>query len=265
MGLDISLYSKAQADQNERHEKEWDELWERKSSGEITEEEYEVERKLITQYDYSSHSPETKSKTNPEHLFNRRYLRSSYNAGGFNSVAGNFGGHDLYWIFEPLETDPEEGGGWLSAGSIENLKACRDRALQVAQEIRDWDRLMVTEFSGPILGDADHLWSKLPTEEKVLEWGREELSKKQPDGFGDGGYSTAKGSVFPSGFTLHAITLGMDKYGFRGIPIVAYGVYKATEETFTFYEEAARITAEFCEEAIDMIERDGAVSFSWSG
>lgn len=262
MGLDISLYERSQSEQNEQAEAEWEALYEKKESGEISEEEYDIQRKLITQYDFTS--GDAKSEINPEHLFNRRYLRSSYNEGGFNSVANNFGGHDLYWIFEPLNVNFEDWNGWLDSGEIEALKECRERALQVAEEIAGWDRIMVTEFRGPLLGSQDHLWDKLPTQEQVLEWGREELTKERNDAFSSGGYSSGKGTVFPEGFEIHAITLGAPQFSFDGLP-VAYGIYRASDETFKFYEEAARITAEFCDEAISLIKRDEAVMMNWSG
>lgn len=265
MGLDVSLYERKQAEQSDKHWAEWEALFARKEAGELTDEEWDVQRKLITPDSDRTRDAEVKSDTNPEHMFTRRYLRSSYNSGGFNSVAENFGGHDLYWIFEPLQMDFEDVDGWLREDDIEGLRLCRERALQVADEIANWDRIMVAEFHGPILGDAAHLWDKLPTKEQVLEWGREELTKEKNDLFGSGGYSTAKGSVFSDGFELLAITLGEDRYAFGRAPVTAYGIYKSNDENTAFYEEAARITAEFCEEAIALIQRDGSVQMSWSG
>ena len=40
-------------------------------------------------------------------------------------------------------------------------------------------------------------------------------------------------------------------------------VYRSTE--VQHYIETAKITAEFCEEAIALIERDGSVYMIWSG
>ena len=258
MGLDVYLYEKAQYEQDERHEREWEALWERKDRGEITEAEYEEQRKTITQ---TASRGDVASDINPGHIFNRRYLRSSYNEGGFNRIAEDIGGHGLYWIFETLDVEFDGWDGLLGPDHIAPLRASRKRALQVAEEFRTWDRLRVTEFHGPLLGSADHQWSKPPTKDQVLAWGREELTREHSM---SGGYSSAKGSVFPDGFELLAVTLGQPEFGFRGSP-VAFGIYRADDESVEHYTQSALITAEFCDEAVALIERDQAAYMSWSG
>lgn len=259
MGLDIYLYEKAHHEQNERHEREWDNLWERKERGEITEAEYDEQRKTITQY--ASHA-DVPSETNPRHLFNRRYLRSSYNESGFNRVAESAcNGHDLYWIFEPIGVEFDGWDGMLGPGHVEPLMRCRDRATSVAAEFRKWDRLRVAEFDGPMLGAPEHMWDKPPSKDEVLAWGREELSREHSM---PGGYSTAKGTVFPDGFELLAITVGRPEFGFRG-GAAAFGVYRANDESIESYVESALITAEFCDEALMLIKRDQSAYMSWSG
>jgi len=42
-------------------------------------------------------------------------------------------------------------------------------------------------------------------------------------------------------------------------------VYRASDGGFDSYVQAAEITAEFCDEAIALIERDGSCEMSWSG
>lgn len=259
MGLDIYLYEAAHHEQNERHEREWEALWGRKDRGEITEAEYDEQRKTITQWASHVDAP---SAVDPSHLFNRRYLRSSYNEGGFNRIADNFGGHDLYWIFEPLGVEFDGWDGLLTVAHVEPLRECRSRALQVADEIRGWDRLRVTTIHGPLLGDREHQWSKPPTRDQVLDWAREELGRKHSM---SGGYSCAKGEIFPDGFTLLAVTLGRAEFSFMSGPTVAYAVYRADDESAEHYTHSALITAEFCDEAIDLIERDGSAYMSWSG
>lgn len=258
MGLDVYLYEKAHHEQNAKHDREWEALWARKDRGEITEAEYDDLRKTITQYASSEDVP---SAINPGHLFNRRYLRSSYNASGFNSIAENISGHGLYWIFEPLDAEFDGWDGVLGLEHIEPLTRCRERALQVAEEFGSWDRLRVIEFDAPLLGGRDHQWSKPPTKDQVLAWGREELTRERSM---SGGYSCAKGEVFPEGLELLAITLGTPAFAFRS-SIAAFGVYRADDDSVEHYTQSALITAEFCEEAIALIERDEAAYMSWSG
>lgn len=261
MGLDVYLYDKTAHEQNERHDAEWNALYERKASGEITEAEYDELRKGITEYASSTDVP---SEINPSHLFNRRYLRSSYNDGGFNRVAESVAGHDLYWIFEPLGVNFEDWDGMLTPDHVPALKQCRDRAAQVAEEIKAWDRLQVAEFQGPMLGSADHMWSDYPSREAVLAWGREELSRERIPGFGGEGYANAKGEVYPDGFEILAITIGKPDFSFRGATTI-YAVFRVNDEAFEHYAQSALITAEFCDEAIALVERDQCAYMSWSG
>jgi hypothetical protein len=260
MGLDIYLYEKAHHEQNARRKTEWESLWERKDKGEITEEQYDALRANLTPHASHTDAPST---INPEHLFNRRYLRSSYNEGGFNSVAENVGGHDLYWIFEPLNVEFDGWDGLVTTGHVVALQQCRERAIQVAEEIRTWDRLKVTEIRGPMLGAADHLWSKLPTKDQVMTWVRGELAREHVI---DGSYSCAKGSVFPEGFEVLAITQGAPRFAFFSDgDSVTYAVFRVEDAALESYVQSALITAEFCDEAIALIERDESAYMSWSG
>lgn len=196
MGLDVYLYEKAHHEQNARHEAEWIALYERQERGEITKAEREELDKTITRY--ISHV-DVPSEAHPDHLFNRRYLRSSYNDGGFNHAVPDFLGTSadteypaargsLYWIFEPMGREWDGDEGELTATDVDRLRACKARALEVADELRKCDPL------GP-----------------------------EP---------------------------------------AAILVYRADASS---YIESAEITAEFCDEAISLIERDGSCYLSWSG
>ena len=48
----------------------------------------------------NSQQIEMDSKLYPEHMFKIGYMRSSYNASGFNSYIREIIGHDLYWVFD---------------------------------------------------------------------------------------------------------------------------------------------------------------------
>lgn len=221
MGLDVFLYSKAQ------HESE----------------EYSHE--------------DVPSIKHPGHLFNRRYLRSSYSSGGFNSAVPDFIGEDssLYWIFEGLGADEYDVA--LTAESVPLLEQAKERAQSVVQRLKTCDRLRAEAMGQPITGGAAHQWSELPSSEAVLDWYREEVKREAPFS----SYSSAKGIVFREGFTVLAITMGKGILG-EASPVV---VYRAEPETVDSYIASAEIVAEFCDEALALIERDGSAYIGWSG
>lgn len=266
MGLDIYLYERAHHDQNEQHEREWSALYERKDAGEITEAEYDELRKQITQYASHIDAP---SERYPDHLFNRRYLRSSYNDGGFNHAVPDFLGTSgdaeypgargsLYWIFEPMAREWDGDEGILTADDIDKLRASKVRALEVADELRKCDPLRVMS-EGLMIGPAEHMWHEPPTEAEVLAWYRAEKERHATGDRPDGGYSNAKGMVFgfEKGLEVLAVAVGRQLFGPGAILVYRQDV--------TSYVESAEITAEFCDEAISLIERDGSCCLSWSG
>ena len=225
MGLDVYLYSKAEA----------------------------------ASEDYAHE--DVPSEKYPDHLFNRRYLRSSYNGSGFNSAVSDFigGDSDLYWIFEGVKRDEHEEAA-LTAESIPALEEAKDRALSVADRLRGCDRLRVHTPSAGIIGPQDHLWPELPSADKVLDWYRSETARTAIPVSYSVSYSTGKGAVYHPGFTILAIALGRDQLG-RPAPVV---VYRADDETLDSYIQSAEIIAEFCDEAIGLIQRDGEAQIFWS-
>jgi hypothetical protein len=262
MGLDIYLYSKPEYEQNESHEQECNILWNRKEKGEITESEFDDLYKQASPYVSAyTNGKERLSEKYPDHLFNRRYLRSSYNNGGFNRAVPDLLGKEssLYWIFEPMGRDWDDGDVILTRDDISMLQACRGRALSVAEDLRHSDRLRVDTLSSLLLGEAEHMWSQLPTEDDVLAWYRQEAQRDRPPDFSS--YSTAKGTVFgvKSGLNVLAITLGRDVFGHPS-PVIVY-----RSDSIDYYIQSAEIVAEFCDEAIALIEQDGSACISWSG
>lgn len=253
MGLDITLYSAAERTQDDRHWAEWNALYDRKESGVIDDAEFDELVKAITPHRGSSDKP---SERYPEHLFDRRYLRSSYNDAGFNRAVLDFLGEDrgLYWIFEPMGREWDGDDGLLTSDDIPLLEQSRARALSVAELLRDSDGLRATATRAPIIGTLDHLWSALPSEDEVLRWFREERPETSFRS-----YSTAKGEIYKDGLTVLAITLGRDILGLPA-PVVVY-----RSEAIDSYVQSAEITAEFCDEAIDLIKQDGTAYISWSG
>lgn len=124
--------------------------------------EYNAQDKIYREW-RETYGSDKKSPNFPDHLCGVRYLRSSYNDGGFNTVVGNLLDKDLYWVFfedgqgpdsetlpgyvphmdaEVEGFDPNHpeidqygsyGGYW--APPPETLQACRERAVQLVSEL----------------------------------------------------------------------------------------------------------------------------------
>jgi hypothetical protein len=261
MGLDIYLYTKAEREQNDAHDAAWNAAYAELDAGRMTEDQW---KDKVIEPAYTSYK-DVPSARHPGHLFNRRYLRSSYNGGGFNRAVPDFVGedHGLYWIFEPMGREWDGDEGTLTEADVAELRECKTRAEQVAAELRACDPLRVTATT-TMVGSAEHMWSNWPTEDQVLAWYREEKAKHtdKPSPFSEG-YSNAKGDVlgFTKGLEVLAATVGRDILG----QPCAVLVYRASGEAFDSYVQSAEIVAEFCDEAISLIERDGSAYLSWSG
>ncbi|WP_027946570.1 hypothetical protein [Amycolatopsis taiwanensis] len=268
MGLDVYLYSKGEQAYSDAHEKAWEDWWE--TAKDLDDEARKVSREAAN-LPPSPGLPSAPSEKYPEHLFDRRYLRSSYNGSGFNhavpDMIGSNGAGDyphqrgsLYWIFEPVRGDSDEYEFELTEGSIPALETAKARALEIADELRKCDPLGVMSES-PLFGAAEHMWRELPTESEVLDWYRSEKDRNanRNTAWGES-YSTAKGLVFglTEGLEVLAVTLGRDSLG-RPSAILVY-----RSQARDSYVQSAEITAEFCDEAISLIRRDGAAFIHWS-
>jgi hypothetical protein len=295
MGLDIYLYTRAEQEANKAHSDGWDRVWNEfhdEQTGNLkpgkTDEEYSAASAQVPPYRGSSDRP---SERYPDHLFKRNYLRSSYNDSGFNRAVPNMLARedvDLYGIFEPvIGADPEPYETLLTAETIPALEQVKERALAVAAGLRATDPLRVMHVSAPILGDQEHMWNHLPSEDEVLAWYREEQQKRQAAVESasrmdreEYGYMTAKGEVFgfTKGMEILAVTMGANPLrqfsqqfppntvgGQMGVAPQVVLVYRQTEEGTKSYIESAEIIAEFCDEAIMLIKADGSCHMHWSG
>lgn len=259
MGLDIYLTTDADNAAEKAYSEAWDELWSRKDSGEITEAEYDELRKELPSYPPKASVP---AQADPEHLCDRRYLRSSYNASGFNRVVENTSGQDLYGIFEDVyQGDQEEYPQQLTEADIPGLRSAAAKARATAEAFSAWDRLQVAEIGRLVLGSQDHLWSEPPTEGQFLEWVRGEFARREAGNDSFTSYSTGKGDIFAEGMTIVAASQGRN--GFFGSSCLV--AVRADDSTVEHYRNTALIAAEFCEEAISLIERDGRCWLGWSG
>lgn len=267
MGLDIYLYDAETAAKDKVYDDAWNAHYERPDYETMSDEERKKIEETLPQYEYTPHT-EVASERYPDHYWNKRYLRSSYNSSGFNNAVPDFVGesHSLYWIFEPMGREWDGDHGDMTEDDILKLWECRKRALQVAEELKACDPLRVMD-EGLMVGNAEHLWHEPPTAEQVLDWYREEKAKhdvadeKARNFYGDGGYSNAKGVVlgFEKGMEILALTVGRDVLGRPA----AMAVYRST--AIDSYIQSAEICVEFIDEAVTLIKRDGAARMSWSG
>ena len=96
MGLDVYLYTREQHEQDERY----DALSERAYADGVT---VEQRKAILAEGPDWTRREDVPSERYPNHLFNRRYLRSSYNDGGFNRAVPEILGDEsagIYGIFE---------------------------------------------------------------------------------------------------------------------------------------------------------------------
>jgi hypothetical protein len=267
MGLDIYLYTKAQQLQNEAHSKEetdfYGEEWE--LYDEKTEEEKE-EFRNNRQYSYCCNT-DVPSRNYPDEptLNNRRYLRSSYNGGGFDSAVPKYLGRQATyeWIFgEAIKIREQEYDKWWTEEDIPALKNAAERAYQIADDLRELKTpLSVLTVSGNMFSAPSQL-----TDTDALSWAKGEAEKENDEMlkfFGGGGWQNATGHYFTLASPLKVVGAvpGVDIFGHPAVHLV----YQPEEEARESYIQSAVIAGEFAEEAIELIREDGSCYVSWSG
>lgn len=260
MGLDVYLYTREQREQNERY----DALCERAYADGVTD---ERRKEILAEGPGWVRIDDIPSERYPDHYFNRRYLRSSYNDVGFNRAVPEMIGDptaNFEGIFTGVFVNQDFDGGTVREEHIEPLRAAKGKALDVAARIRSAELPLRIMTAYGLQGSADHLWSEPPTPDEVLEWARGELAKGVRDYQPGDGYSNAKGLVFPAGTEIVAVTTCRGRGLFHAQAEAAI-VFRQGDEARESYAQSAEIIAEFCDEAIALIERDGSAYVSWSG
>jgi hypothetical protein len=272
MGLDIYLATAEDAEWNRAYNQASEELYTEGPDGKtprdkMSDEEYAAWREL---YSYKPHQG-VPSEQHPDHLFNRRYLRSSYNGGGFNHAVPEMLGQadgetypdqrgSLYWIFAPMGREWDGDEGVLTAEDIDKLRASKARALEVADELRKCDRLRVITITPNMFGQPPQI-----DDDGALRTYRKRLEGTASRPLEPGNwYSTEGGNlnVYGSdGLTILAAIPGIGAFNIPGVHLI----YRAGGEGFDSYIQSAEIVAEFCDEAIALIDRDGSCEMSWSG
>lgn len=211
MGLDVYLRNGPEADYETDHEE-----WKR-------------------QFDETQ---STKSVKYPEHICGPRYLRSSYNSGGFNSRIGDLIGEDLYSIFSP----PDGEYDWHP--TKEQLTEARERAMAVIEKIK------AVELP---LGAFDVSTShgvKATSDAEAIVITLEQLRRDRVLG---GGWSCQEGHFYPDGIKI----VGM----IPGESFMGPCVYMVHQVDLEYYIQMAEIVVEFIDAALEMDDP----RISWSG
>lgn len=267
MGLDVYLYTKAQHLQNEAHTKEEEDFY-GGPDWPLYDEKSQEEREAFRanrQYEYE-HFTDTPSRAYPgkSTLNNRRYLRSSYNGGGFNSAVPNYLGREASyeWMFsDAIDVRGGEYSKWWTEEDIPALETAAKRAVEVSFDLKALETpLNVITVSPNLFGPPPTV-----TSQGALEWAREQLEREKEmgdDNWFKGGWQNATGHFFTVGEAISVVAAvpGEDYFGKPAVHLV----YKA-EGALESYVESAVIAGEFAEEAIELIRQDGSCYVYWSG
>src|ERR1700749_2223295 len=245
MGLDIHLLDQDRRDYENAFDRQWKDFYERTAG--MTEQQRDVEAAKMPPY---GPRPETYSRAHPDFWMGPRYLRSSYNGGGFNHAApeilsipedeGSF-----YWIFAPVhEVDAYD--TTLTAEHLESLATCRDRARDIAARLRACERPVRALETTTLLGASEHQWHTPPTAEEVLAWYREKSAPPAGESYG-----SAQGDRFGTPLEVVPPAVGKDIL----VQTAAILVYRMPASGVEEYAKAADCAAEMAEDAIELINR----------
>ncbi|MGD9643992.1 MAG: hypothetical protein AB7V08_14840 [Elusimicrobiales bacterium] len=201
-------------------------------------------------YDGKTELGDVPSDKYPDHLFQKTYLRSSYNEAGFNSVVWALTGKEgLYYIFQPPQDEYE------IPYSKEDLAACRGRALEVLEELKRARPLYVmTVGFNPFIPVERY---KDMTARKAVEVANKELDRvvicesKGPESNRPKviWYLTRDGHFFVSDPPkLVAAVPGVDALGMPAVHLV----YEASDADKAWYIQATEIVVEFIDYAMTL-------------
>jgi hypothetical protein len=182
---------------------------------------------------------DNKSDLHPDHYWNKGYLRSSYNGGGFNTVVDNLIGHDLNWVFEPLM----KGDDYRIVATKTGLRECRERAVQLRDHLATEEGFqVVSEAANPFLVTPPALRDDAAM--KLFKAERVRKATQDKSEFDDSGYQTINGSFFLNHpLEVFAAIPGRDALGTPAIHLIC-------KMDLTFYREASDILIEFIDRAL---------------
>lgn len=201
------------------------------------------------------------SKQFPGNINERRYLRSSYNAGGFNRVVPEVTGNEefgYYGILEPLG-DPEEYN--IKVEDLFRIEEARNRAVLcvVALEALRGKPVYRVDSESAIPLRPDLTEGPLDGD-KALDLFKGEKKRHEEAKNGFPSYSNAHGSFWmDEPLKVAGAIAGMDLIGRPCVHLV----YET--ELHESYIESAHVLVEFLDELEMLVKRDGCAYVHWSG
>ncbi len=250
MGLDISTYTKEQQDMQNAFEAKWGDSYPERGTPEHDE--------WKKDWEAASYSTDVKSGRYPDNLNTRRYLRSSYNDGGFNTYVPRVtrnGDYHYYWVFAPALAGAE----YLNeCTDVDALLECRKRAVEVVtalEAVRDKPTYNVVTESPTPLGTAVAIDAEGAL---ALFDGVTERNEESPWG---GGYSNGAGAFWPDAEPLKIVAAinGKDVLGQPALHLIYQTEFPES------YLESAHVLVEFIDELIGLVRADGVAYMHWSG
>lgn len=194
------------------------------------------------------------SVKHPKNINNRRYLRSSYNGGGFNNAVPRLTGNDnftYYEVFEPLGNLDEY---QIELNDVDKLLKCRGRAQDIVEALKVTDGITVTTVSAGAFS-GDH------TDQEALKVFREKYAEYQATPGPFGAFSSGQGHFWlDEPLQILAAIPGKDILGHSAMHLI----YKS-EGAKDHYLASAEVLVEFIEEAIQLVTNDGVAYMHWSG
>lgn len=253
MGLDIYTVTKEQHEKDEAFEAKW---------ADYPDKDTEPERHAEWKADWDAlpGHDNVPSERFPENINNRRYLRSSYNSGGFNTQVPRMtrdDDHHYYWVFAPVRPDEEEYTTEIT--DLAAIELCRERAVQIVDALEKIKSEPVynvmTETATRFGGDK----AAVSAEQALVIFDSERAKEK--DSMFDSGYSNRDGAFFPDSRSIHMVAAipGVDVLGQPAMHIIH------KEEFHDSYLESAHVLVEFCDELAALVTSDGAAYLNWSG
>jgi hypothetical protein len=238
MGLDIRIHGKEWKEASDRENALWEAMADDDSES--------------PEVDYPKENLPDTSALHPENICTPSYLRSSYNAGGWNSAVPRFLKDEdtsLYGIFEPLLG--EEGDYWIEVTDPGKVLLVQQRARDVHTRLR--------ALTAPLTVIDLASYGKRMTDIEAIEWVESELAKDMGP-FGDSAYTSAQGYINPLGIKVYGVTQGT-----RGPLLVVRAEDESGPWSKSYADSAEIVAEEFCQTLLDLIARDQICYLSWSG
>lgn len=179
----------------------------------------------------------------PEHGWNKGYLRSSYNDGGYNRVVGNLISKDLYYVFAPVLDANDD--SYQLRPTKEQLKECLERAQETLKELKVARPLgILSVHKNPFVDIMKDKPDEI-TKEDVINLVNKEYEKHSNSQFGS--YSNAKGDFFLNEpLKVVALIPGREELFNRDAVFAVY------ETDLKYYLEASEVLIEFIEKALTL-------------